>query len=70
MTSKVIIVILSALLIWSALGWKAARDWHKAGWVDPIGWDETAQRVHDVSFMTDGALMHYSTCWCRTQAKR
>ena len=34
-------------------------------WVDPIGWDESAQAVHDVSLMPDGKLMHHSTCWCR-----
>lgn len=33
--------------------------------VNPVGWDESAQRVHDVGHQPDGALMHYSTCWCR-----
>lgn len=33
--------------------------------VDPVGWDEQHQRTHDVGFQVDGALMHYSTCWCR-----
>jgi hypothetical protein len=59
------IVVVSALLIGAALGWMAVAVRLKTKWVDPIGWDESAQRVHDVSFMTDGTLMHYSTCWCR-----
>lgn len=33
--------------------------------VNPVGWDEMHQRVHDVGHQPDGALMHYSTCWCR-----
>lgn len=33
--------------------------------LDPIGWDEAAQRVHDVEVLRDGVLLHYSTCWCR-----
>ena len=33
--------------------------------VNPVGWDEQHQRTHDVGFQIDGALMHYSTCWCR-----
>ena len=64
------IVVVSALLIGAALGWLAAAVRLKTEWVDPIGWDESAQAVHDVSLMPDGALMHYSTCWCRSQVDR
>ena len=32
--------------------------------IDPVGWDEQAQRVHDVT-PTPNGLLHHSTCWCR-----
>ena len=32
--------------------------------VDPVGWDEKAQRVHDVT-PTPTGLLHHSRCWCR-----
>lgn len=32
--------------------------------VDPLGWDERVQRIHDITPMPY-FLLHHSTCWCR-----
>jgi hypothetical protein len=37
---------------------------HGRPMLDPIGWDEAAQRVHDVEPGPHG-LLHHSGCWCR-----
>lgn len=41
--------------------------WHRSLWVDPIGWDPKAQRLHDCE-PTPYGLLHFSTCWCRLAA--
>jgi hypothetical protein len=48
------------------LRWRRQPTAPTAGMSDPIGWDDQAQRVHDVGTVLDGRLIHYSTCWCRT----
>jgi hypothetical protein len=47
---------------------KNAHAWKPVSRVsDPLGWDEAAQRVHDIEPMGGGQLLHHSTCWCRQQ---
>jgi hypothetical protein len=37
----------------------------RQAWVDPIGWDEKAQRVHDVTVEPGGWVLHHrGICWC------
>jgi hypothetical protein len=61
------LLLLAALMLggWALLWWLGTRDLRVIETDDPIGWDERAQRVHDVEPLRGGRLLHHSTCWCR-----
>ncbi len=58
------------VIVGSILTYRLTYPLPRYPFVDPVGWDEEAQRVHDVTLQRDGSLLHHSICWCRTPKER